>query len=508
LDDFPAFSTFSKLFPKMAKQKLTIMSHVATRACPWRENFPEVFAFSNITPLTNHPLYESAKYGAVSLDAAGAARSAADADRLVADLFEIGDTKGRRARMAEIAAKFPGAVLVPLAAPPQGNGKCGGDGVPCRNYLAEAFARNVGKATGLSVCEDIFSMRYTSRTGKNAFFRFSLDDKPIFWGKVAAGTKYILADDVCNCGGSLNALRIFIEQNGGEVVACAALACQRNGDIYRKGTNCSTISLSPRTRGTILQRIGAERAGAFLRLTNLYGGDVDTLTDSEGQQLLHWFSESDGEFHPTEDDDGKGAKRPRAKTPLPDADAPAEILPAKVKAGILSPLLGVPPQHLSRLAAQGRVVKAHGTGGYYSLAPSILAYCDFLRAPASTIGTPQERELSARARITEAKAAQLENTLIGLDTAQTIFGEILTSVKNTLVSLPAQVEPELQARLKNTIHDTLNELADNAITLRDRLVDDNRRTLETPASNDDKSVGGGAQVGANRKRGTARTLEE
>ena len=140
------------------------------------------------------------------------------------------------------------------------------------NQLPVAYAYAFEPWNAMEIETDIVQINCTLHTGMNAAGR--LLSKPKFWGKVHAGRKYLLVDDVATSGSTFGALRVFIEARGGKVVACSTLAltsspvCGWSGD------------LAP-TEETMMYFEELPWSGELSALLLEHGLNVDHLTNSQ-----------------------------------------------------------------------------------------------------------------------------------------------------------------------------------------------------------------------------------
>jgi predicted amidophosphoribosyltransferase len=221
------------------------------------ENSAEPKGFTKVTQLTtiakmkSHADYEAAKAG-----------DAKAAERLVRDMMA---GKAQQDKIKALAEKHPGAVLAAVHAKER-TGK---------NKIPQAIAYYIGKATGLEIDTDIVQSSKVGHAGQDAWHRLAFRAK--FDGEVKPGRKYILVDDVVTGGGTFGELRRHIELNGGKTVdmLCAGAA--------QFSTN---IALSEKTRLDIEKKFGIESLQKFLLEEGLYGGDYQSLTESEARLVL------------------------------------------------------------------------------------------------------------------------------------------------------------------------------------------------------------------------------
>jgi hypothetical protein len=127
---------------------------------------------------------------------------------------------------------------------------------------------------GLEVNDSIVQTNRVHRTGSDEWHRFAF--RPSFSGKVTAGRKYMLVDDVFSNGGSFNELRLFIEQNGGKVVQTTAMALGGHGN---------KIAPHPSIINALVDKYGQDTLSLFLKEVKLYDGNFKALTNPEALAL-------------------------------------------------------------------------------------------------------------------------------------------------------------------------------------------------------------------------------
>jgi len=221
------------------------------------ENSAEPECFARVTQLTtiakmkSHADYKAAKAG----DAEAAAR-------LVRDMMS---GKAQQEKIKALAEKHPGAILVAVHAEERAG----------KNKIPQAIARHIGEATGLEVDTGIVQSGKVGHAGQDAWHRLAFRAK--FDGEVKPGRKYILVDDVVTGGGTLSELRRHIELNGGK---SAGMLCAGAAQF---STN---IALSDKTRLDIENKFGIESLQKFLLEEGIYGGDYQSLTESEARLIL------------------------------------------------------------------------------------------------------------------------------------------------------------------------------------------------------------------------------
>ncbi len=208
---------------------------------PWRSD--------NVADLTlsSHRLYRAAKGGDESA-----------AIELVEDLLRYHCLDG----VYKCLCSAP-TLVCPPAKPPRVS----------RNVLATAYAAAVAREFCLEVETGVIQKDAAKRDRTEFWQRFVRT--PEFYGNVRSGCDYILADDVLGYGGTLAALRAFIECKGGRVICMTAIA---GSDVPMM-----RISLDSQTLGALNSRYGQE-LDSLLKRGLGYG--VEQLTEREGRMLL------------------------------------------------------------------------------------------------------------------------------------------------------------------------------------------------------------------------------
>lgn len=141
------------------------------------------------------------------------------------------------------------------------------------NVLAYTFAEIVAGELGIDVFDGVFQYPRGKRDLQNFWMRLS--NPAEFYGDIAVGCDYILADDVLTVGGTLSGLRALIESQGGRVICMTALAGGRAGTV--------PISLDSETSQGLKSRFGAS-LNEMLKKELGYG--VEQLTEPEARKLL------------------------------------------------------------------------------------------------------------------------------------------------------------------------------------------------------------------------------
>jgi len=193
------------------------------------------------------------------------AAKAGDTDAAYRLVNSILSGEEQKRKIAELARKYPDAVLVAVHA----EEKLG------RNKIPLLLMAQISKMTGIEYSSDIVQTNKVGRTGSDSMHRLAY--RPKFDGKVQAGRRYILLDDVITVGGTLSELRCFIESKGGKVDCLVTVAAARHG---------TNFALSNTTRYELESRYGILQLEKFLKEYDLYGGKIGYLTESEGRTIL------------------------------------------------------------------------------------------------------------------------------------------------------------------------------------------------------------------------------
>jgi hypothetical protein len=254
------------------KEKQT--NPVKTPGRGWTENFPNIKTLTDPKrgdkKIERHEDYDVAKSGDIEA-----------AQRLVFDF--IG---GRQEKIiAKLGRKHPGAILVPVHAEER-NGK---------NRIPRMLADYIGELTGLDVDTDIVQSVKVGRTGASREERIMI--RPKFDGPVNAGREYILVDDIVTQGGTLNELRQHIEKNGGKVVDMVTLGA---GYDRKHDLDSTQIALTEETKTRLKEEIGVKSLCEYLRKGDLYGGNYESLTESEARAILDTWGTDPGRSRRTE----------------------------------------------------------------------------------------------------------------------------------------------------------------------------------------------------------------
>lgn len=208
----------------------------------WND-FPPVISNGKLGDLKNEPEYAAAKAGDVM-------QSALLVDKLLKDetIQEIknliGDSK---------------PIIVPIQSE-EASGK---------NRIPQAMAFALSEKLGLQVDTDIVQSNTAKRTNAKIDHRFV--SPPEFTGTVKAGQPYLIVDDTLTVGGTIAALKGYIENNGGKVIGSTVMtAHEQKADIVIK----------PNVLQSLQQKQGLNE---YWR--NEFGYSVDKLTQQEAGHL-------------------------------------------------------------------------------------------------------------------------------------------------------------------------------------------------------------------------------
>ncbi len=151
-----------------------------------------------------------------------------------------------------------------------------------RNVIPTWFAHNIGHQLGLKINNTILQEDRAHRTGRNAFYR--LANEPSFTGKVDKDQPYLIVDDVATLGGTLAALRNYIEKNGGYVAGISVLADANPGRARAReiGPKSYDLRVDEKTLSTLFAKHGRTLDKFWER--NM-GSNLDSLTGQEAAFL-------------------------------------------------------------------------------------------------------------------------------------------------------------------------------------------------------------------------------
>mgnify|MGYP001264949069 CR=1 FL=1 len=137
--------------------------------------------------------------------------------------------------------------------------------------------------------------------------------------------------------------------------------------------------------------------------------------------------------------------------------------PEEIAASELAQTLGVSLQHLSFLAAKGRVVRA--SHGKYRFKESVQSYLAYLESQATAAtpdaNSPRGRMLEAKARLAEAEVAKVEAEWLPVEMIIRANTELAVVIRTKLLSIESKVPPEAREATRKAVHEALTELADH-----------------------------------------------
>jgi protein traN len=227
----------------VADQRRLDSERHAERA-PWRD-FPPVIRNGGLGSLKNEPEYAAAKGG-----------NDIEAGRLVNKLLKEETVQQFREMIGD---RKP--VIVSVSATESAG----------RNKIPLAMAQALGSRLDLPVDTDIQQINKVSRTGSGIDHRFVF--QPVFDGRVEAGRDYLIVDDTLAVGGTVAALRGYIENRGGHVVGAGVMTAHKGAlNLPVKQAMIDNIS---RKHGNTMDNYWKEEFG--------YG--IDQLTQGEAGHL-------------------------------------------------------------------------------------------------------------------------------------------------------------------------------------------------------------------------------
>lgn len=222
----------------------------------WPKDFPGVFVQTTTAKLKRHPQYDAAKAG----DADAAMQVARD---LVKD-----------EKAAALKERFPDAILVPVMAV-EASG---------RNQLANMLATELSTRSGLKAVFGIVQTNEVKHTGASAIKR--LLAVPKFDGDIIEGGQYILVDDVVTSGSTFNALRRYIEENGGTVVAASSFHAVMD---RRTGAYGGYLPVQQKTLDKIEKNLTIHAVNSILQEYGI-ANEIEELTEGQARNLALYSS--------------------------------------------------------------------------------------------------------------------------------------------------------------------------------------------------------------------------
>lgn len=149
------------------------------------------------------------------------------------------------------------------------------------NALPRTYARVLAEQTGHDVSLDIVQSVRANHTGASKETRFLR--QPEFEGLVEYGREYILVDDHVTQGGTLNALRRFIEGRGGIVAGITTLSASAGATVFNMTEKVYNQLKEADTDGQLERALRDEFgfARGFQDLTNQQGFFLRTAKNRE-----------------------------------------------------------------------------------------------------------------------------------------------------------------------------------------------------------------------------------
>ena len=206
-------------------------------------DFPPVVSNGKLGELKNEPEYQGAKSGDV-------AQSIQLVDKLLKDetVQELKQMIGNRQ-----------PVLVPVQS----------EEVSGKNRIPHTAAHALAAKLGLEVDNSIYQDNTAKRTGSGIYHRYV--SPPEFTGEVKAGQDYLIVDDTLSVGGTIAALKGYIENRGGKVIGSTVMTAHDNK---------VDIAIKPNMLQSLAQKEGLNE---YWRKEFGYG--VDKLTQQEAGHL-------------------------------------------------------------------------------------------------------------------------------------------------------------------------------------------------------------------------------
>lgn len=108
-----------------------------------------------------------------------------------------------------------------------------------KNRIPAVFAEILSGYLGFEVCDDIVQTVKANHTNASSYQR--IVRQPIFDGAVEPNRNYVIIDDTVSMGGTLAALKGYIEYNGGKVILAMTLTGYNNLDLVPLQTTLDFI---------------------------------------------------------------------------------------------------------------------------------------------------------------------------------------------------------------------------------------------------------------------------
>jgi hypothetical protein len=212
------------------------MPELRVHRSPWRD-FPDVVVQTTIAKLKAHPDYPNAKAGNPEVGI-----------RVVSDLLKPGKVT------------FKVDAIVPVLQLDANN----------RNSIPISYAALLAAELKVPVSANVLQINQVSHTGADAASRIL--GQPIFDGKIQAGTRVLLVDDVVTYGSTIANLRGWLAHQGATVVGCTSMAAAFGG----------TKLVPP---AEVVERLSSLFPEEVQQLADNLGFDVRTFTNREARYL-------------------------------------------------------------------------------------------------------------------------------------------------------------------------------------------------------------------------------
>ena len=316
---------------------------------PWRD-FPPVVRNGVLGSLKNEPEYAASKGG-----------DSAEAVRLVNKLLKEETVRQFRAMIGD---RKPVIVSV-LATESAG-----------QNKIPLAMAQALGSRLDLPVDTDIRQINKVSRTGAGIDHRLAF--QPVFDGYVEAGRDYLIVDDTLAVGGTVAALRGYIENRGGHVLGAGVMTAHEGAlNLPVKQAMIDSIT---RKHGDAMDNYWKEEFGYGIdQLTQGEAGhlnaarDVEQIRDRIAKARIQRIA---GTHEQTQPLSPGQQERPEGITPTPaQAAAPgAAAFSMPVQEGNMAttpviPAAGSGRSGIRRIGAFVREMKAQGRADFSRIEP-------------------------------------------------------------------------------------------------------------------------------------------
>jgi hypothetical protein len=167
-------------------------------------------------------------------------------------------------KIKKLASRHPNAIVCAVHAE-EASGK---------NAIPQTFAEAIAQIGNLEVDREIVQASKVFHRGKGAAYR--LANRPTFAGTVQQNREYIIVDDHVTAGGTLAALRQYIEQSGGIVVDACCLTASHGS---------TTLELTKNTMSKLLEKFDHVKLYQLIKEFKI-GNSPSALSENEAWWLL------------------------------------------------------------------------------------------------------------------------------------------------------------------------------------------------------------------------------